>query len=536
MKNPHYQNVEFDVIVIGAGTAGIYLLHRLREVGFTVLAVEAASDVGGTWYWNRYPGARCDVDSIFYSYQFDEDLQQEWVWTERYASQPEILDYLSFVADRFNLRPHIQFNTRVQSVHYNEARKFWRVESEGGKCVTATYCIMATGCLSIANTPNFLGLRDFDGPVYHTARWPHEPVNFSGLRVGLIGTGSSAVQIIPEVAREAAHLTVFQRTANYVVPARNRPLECEELRKIKADYSSLREDAKNTFGGFNFYPNENSAIETTIEEVDREYEKRWQAGGLSFMGAFSDLTYDANANKTAQDFVRGKIRGIVEDPKVAELLSPQGVFGCKRLCLDSGYFETFNRPNVKLVNVGATPIESITRQGIRVNGHEYEFDMLVIATGFDAMTGALLRMDIKGRDKITLRDKWDEGPKTYLGLATAGFPNLFLVTGPGSPSVLSNMVPSIEQHVEWISDCLEYLRNQKMTEIEADKSAENAWVDHVDEVAGKTLRYQCNSWYLGANISGKPRVFMPYIGGMPSYVEKCNTVAANGYEGFKITG
>ena len=276
MKNPRHQNVEFDVIVIGAGTAGIYLLHRLREIGFAVLAVEAASDVGGTWYWNRYPGARCDVDSVFYSYQFDENLQQEWVWTERYASQPEILDYLSFVADRFNLRPHIQFNTRVQSVHYNEARKFWRVESEGGKCVTATYCILATGCLSIANTPNFIGLHDFDGPVYHTARWPHEPVNFSGLRVGLIGTGSSAVQIIPEVAREAAHLTVFQRTANYVVPARNRPLECEELRKIKADYSSLREDAKNTFGGFNFFPNEISAMETTMEELDREYEKRWQ--------------------------------------------------------------------------------------------------------------------------------------------------------------------------------------------------------------------------------------------------------------------
>ena len=526
---------DLDVLVVGAGIAGLYLLHRLRKSGFTVQVVEAAKGIGGTWYWNRYPGARCDVDSMYYSYQFDEILQQDWEWTERYASQPEILRYLNHVADRYNLRSDIRLNTRVKSAHYNENSNRWRIQTDTGQYMTANYCIMATGCLSAYNTPKIEGLNSFQGPVYHTACWPHDPVEFSGLHVGVIGTGSTGVQVIPEVAKQAAGLTVFQRTPNYVVPARNRSLDPKEVGEIKANYSTLRAEAKATFGGFNFHYNEQSALEATPKELAQEYEKRWLAGGIPFLGAFSDLTFNAKANKTAQDFVRAKIQEIIVDPSVADLLMPNDIIGCKRLCLDSDYFETYNRPNVKLVDVSATPIEAITPQAVRVAGQYHLIDALVLATGFDAMTGALLRIDIQGRDGVTLEKKWEAGPQTYLGLATAEFPNLFLVTGPGSPSVLSNMMPSIEQHVEWISDCLEFMRSRSVKEIEADKKAEDNWMAHVNEVAGKTLRYYCRSWYLGSNMPGKPRVFMPYIGGMPAYIKKCDAVAATNYQGFRLS-
>jgi cyclohexanone monooxygenase len=420
----------------------------------------------------------------------------------------------------------------VRAAIFDEATDRWAIETGRG-AVSARFCVMATGCLSSTNTPRFEGLESFEGPTYHTGRWPHEGVDFSGKRVGIIGTGSSAIQSIPLIAQEAAQLFVFQRTPNYSIPAGNAPLEPELQRRVKADYAGFRaRNAQMPFGA-DFRPGERSALEVTPEEREREYAERWRRGGLGYIAAFSDLLYDRAANATAADFVRTRIRETVRDPAVAEALSPTQVVGCKRLCADSGYYETFNRPNVTLVDVGASPIEAITPHGLRTKSAEYALDCLVFATGFDAMTGALLAIDLRGRGGRTLREKWSEGPRTYLGLGTAGFPNLFLITGPGSPSVLSNMVPSIEQHVDWIAGCIGYLREHGVARIEATEEAEAAWVAHVNEVANTTLYPSCNSWYLGANVPGKPRVFMPYLG-FPPYVRKCNEVAAKGYEGFAV--
>ncbi|HET9904882.1 MAG TPA: NAD(P)/FAD-dependent oxidoreductase [Xanthobacteraceae bacterium] len=523
---------DFDVVVVGAGFAGLYMLYRLRKMGFSVRVFEAGSGVGGTWYWNRYPGARCDGESMFYSYQFSEDLQQEWEWTERYAAQPEILRYANHVADRFDLRRDIRFDARVVSAQFDEDTCRWLVETADGTRATARFCVMATGCLSAANRPQFPGLGDFRGEAYHTGEWPHEPVDFSGKRVGVVGTGSSGIQAIPIIARQAAHLYVFQRTPNYAVPAWNGPLSPETIREIKANYAALREKQRSTFTGNMWDVRDQSALEATPEERRREYEARWREGGLGFLAAYRDLLYDDDANATAAEFVRGKIREIVRDPKVAELLCPKYIIGCKRLCVDTGYYETYNRENVTLVDVSATPIKRFTPAGLAVGGREYALDMVVFATGFDAMTGALTRIDIRNGAGERLRDKWRDGPMTYLGLAVAGFPNLFTITGPGSPSVLTNMIPTIEHHVDWIAECLDHLRAKGLRRIAAEPAAEAMWVAHVASVAERSLRPSCNSWYVGANIEGKPRVFMPYFGGMPAYREKCRSVAANGYEGF----
>jgi cation diffusion facilitator CzcD-associated flavoprotein CzcO len=525
----------FDAVIVGAGFAGMYMLHRLRGTGLSVRVFEAGSGVGGTWYWNRYPGARCDVESMQYSYQFSDELQQEWVWSERYAPQPEILRYANHVADRFDLRREIQFDTRVHSAVFNEAENHWVLEVGDGECVRATHCVMATGCLSSANMPKFAGIDSFRGETYHTGHWPHGGVDFSGKRVGIIGTGSSAIQSIPIIARQAAHLYVFQRTPNYTIPAHNVPLEPAYQASVKADYAGMRARAKQTFPGLDFKFNAESAVACSEEERRREFEARWAYGGIPFMGAFGDLLYDQAANDLAAEFVRGKIREIVHNPEVAEMLSPRNVIGCKRLCVDTGYWATYNRPNVTLIDVSGEPIEAITPAGIRARGREYPVDAIVFATGFDAMTGALLKIDIRGTGGQTLKEKWREGPKTYLGLGMAGFPNLFTITGPGSPSVLTNMLPSIEQHVEWVADCIGYLRDRGFARIEARAEAEEDWVAHVREVAGGSLRSTCSSWYIGANVPGKPRVFMPYIGGFPAYVQKCDAVAANGYEGFVVT-
>ncbi len=525
---------DFDAVVVGAGFAGLYMLHRLRGMGLTARVFEAGSGVGGTWQWNRYPGARCDVESLEYSYQFSDELQQEWVWTERYASQPEILRYVNHVADRFDLRRDIGFDTRVTSATFDEAEGRWVVETDDGLRVTATYCVMATGCLSSANTPGYDGLDRFKADTYHTGNWPHEAVDLEGKRIGIIGTGSSAVQAIPIIARQAAHLHVFQRTPNYVVPARNAPLEDHVQQAFKDNYAALREKAKQTRNGLLTPPNPASALEVSEEERQREFRARWEKGGLSFLGVFSDIMLDRHANDPTAAFVRAKIREIVNDPAVAARLSPRSIFGCKRLCIDTGYFETFNRPNVTLVDISQTPIERITEDGLRVDGDAYRLDAIVFATGFDAMTGALNKIDIRGIAGRTLKDKWRDGPRTYLGLATAGFPNLFTITGPGSPSVLTNMLPSIEQHVEWITDCLSFMRARDLVRIEPLPEAEEAWVSHVNLVADRTLFPSCNSWYLGANIPGKARVFMPYIG-FPAYVQKCEEVVRNGYEGFKLS-
>jgi cyclohexanone monooxygenase len=526
---------ELDAVIVGAGFAGLYMLHRLRGLGFSARVFEAGEGVGGTWYWNRYPGARCDVESMDYSYSFSDELQQEWHWTERYASQPEILKYANHVADLFDLRRDIQLGTRVISAVFDEASSRWTIATDRGDRVAAQFCIMATGCLSTAQRPRFAGLETFAGRWYHTGHWPHEGVDFTGQRVGVIGTGSSAIQSIPIIAAQAAHLFVFQRTPNFSVPARNAPLDPEYERQWKANYAEHRRQARESRVGFVVERNDHSALEVSPEERLREYEARWRRGGLGFNATFADLLTSQAANDTAAEFFRAKIRAIVRDPAVAELLTPRHYpVGTKRLCVDTDYYETFNRDNVTLVDIRTSPVESITPRGIRTRDRTYEVDSLVFAIGFDAMTGALQSIDIRGRGGRTLREKWADGPRTYLGLTTAGFPNLFAITGPGSPSVLSNMIVSIEQHVDWIADCLAYLRAHGRAGIEATVAAEDEWVEHVNAVGHATLYPRADSWYMGANIPGKPRIFMPYVGGVGVYRQTCDDVAARGYAGFTL--
>ena len=527
---------QFDVIIVGAGIAGLYMLYRARELGLSVRVIEMASDVGGTWYWNRYPGARCDTNTLEYSYSFDEVLQQEWEWPERYPSQPEILEYLQHVADRFNLRPDIAFNTRVDAAIFDEATNRWRLRTGDGTALSARFLIMATGCLSEPNIPAIEGMDSFNGPIHHTARFPHEGLDFNGKRVGVIGTGSSGVQVIPVIAERAAQLTVFQRSAQWTIPARNKPVDPDIVAAVKSDYVGFRARARSQPGGdlASMTVNDFSAMSVGAEERERVFEERWQLGGSSFYNSFNDIKRNPESNDVTADFVRSKIREIVKDPAVAELLCPSYTLGCKRGVIDHGYFETFNRSNVLLVDISAAPIEAITPDGLRTADADYALDIIVLATGFDAMTGALLKIDIRGRDGLTLREKWAAGPVNYLGLQVPGFPNLFTITGPGSPSVLSNMVVSIEQHVDWITDCIRYMVERNHSSIEATEAAQEAWVAHVNAVANDSLAVSCNSWYLGANIPGKPRVFMP-LAGVPAYTEKCEEVVAKGYEGFLLT-
>ena len=525
-----------DVVVVGAGFAGLYMLYRLRGLGLQVQVIEAGSDVGGTWFWNRYPGARCDVESMEYSYSFSEELQQDWDWTERYATQPEILRYINHVANRFDLRRDVQFNTRVRSAIFDEATGRWTVTTENGQIVNTQFCVMATGCLSAAKPPEIKGRDLFKGSTYHTGLWPHEPVDFTGKTVGVIGTGSSGVQTIPEVAKQAHQLFVFQRTPTFSLPAGNRPLKEAEVQKIKQNYIDLRKRAKVSPTGVASYPLPTlSALEATPQERDVAYEFRWQAGGTAYTRTYKDIMLLAAANETAADFARRKIQSRVKNPELAEKLTPRDIYiGTKRLCLDTQYFETFNKDNVSLVDIRSTPIQEITEAGVKTSVAEYKLDALIYATGFDAITGAILNIDIQTSSGLTLAEKWHAGPLTYLGLMTAGFPNLFMVTGPGSPSVLSNVIVSIEQHVEWISDCIQHLTANSCAQIEATQAAENNWVAHVNQLASATLFLNANSWYLGANVPGKPRVFMPYVGGVGRYREECTAIANNGYTGFDI--
>jgi cyclohexanone monooxygenase len=527
----------YDVVVVGAGFAGMYMLHKLRGQGFSVRVYEQGGDVGGTWYWNRYPGARCDVESMQYSYSFSNELQQEWDWSERYAPQPEILEYANHVADRFDLRRDIQLDTRVDRAMFDESANSWAVTTSDGNTVTAKYVVLATGCLSNARMPDIKGLADFRGKVYHTGNWPHERIDFTGQRVGVIGTGSSAIQSVPIIAEQADHLTVFQRTANFSIPARNAALTAEEREAFRQKYPEIRrfarEEARN---GIYMEMPDRGALDDGDNERRSKYESRWSRGGLTFMGVYNNLAIDKAANDTAADFVREKIAEIVRDPQTAKLLQPDNhPIGSKRICIDSDYFATFNRPNVTLVDIRSNPIEEILPNAVRTGGKDYEVDTLVLATGFDAMTGSVAKIDIRGRNGLTLNQKWAEGPKTYLGLMSAGFPNMFIITGPGSPSVLSNMIVSIEQHVDWIADCIGWMRDHGVGAMEAEQAAEDKWVAHVNEVAHTTLYPQANSWYMGANIPGKPQIFMPYIGGVGVYRQICNDVAAKGYEGFAMT-
>ena len=528
----------YDVVVVGAGFAGMYMLHKLRGQGFSARVYEQGDGVGGTWYWNRYPGARCDVESMQYSYSFSDELQQEWDWSERYAPQPEILKYANHVADRFDLRRDIQFDTSVVSAAFDERASTWSVTLSGGATVIAKFVVLATGCLSNARLPGIKGLDGFKGKVYHTGHWPHETVDFTGQRVGVIGTGSSGIQLVPIVAEQASHLTVFQRTANFAIPARNAALTEQERQAVRSRYPEIRHFARvESRNGIYTEMPDRGALDDGDSDRRAKYEARWNHGGLTFMSVYNNLALDQTANDTAADFVREKIAEIVEDPETAKRLQPNNhPIGSKRICVDTEYFAAFNRPNVTLVDIKSNPIEEITANAVRTGGRDYEVDALVLATGFDAMTGSVAKIELRGRNGQTLNQKWAEGPRTYLGLMSAGFPNLFIITGPGSPSVLSNMIVSIEQHVDWIADCIVYMRDSGLDAIEASKDAEDNWVAHVNEVAATTLYPQANSWYMGANVPGKPRIFMPYIGGVGPYRQICNDVATRGYEGFVMTG
>jgi cation diffusion facilitator CzcD-associated flavoprotein CzcO len=527
-----------DALIIGAGFSGLYQLYLLRDrLGLKARVLEAADGVGGTWYWNRYPGARCDSESHAYCYLFSKELQQDWEWTERYPGQPEILRYLNHVADRLDLRRDILLDTRVASAAYDEAANLWHVVTAAGERLSTRFLITAVGCLSTANVPKIPGLESFGGRWYHTGEWPHEGVDFRGKRVGQIGTGSTGIQAVPVIAETAQHLTVFQRTANFSVPARNAPLTPEFKRWVRENYEAIRDVTRATSNGHPFTIADRSALEVTEAERQALYEKAWEKGGLQFRATFRDLLVDKAANDTAVDFLKAKIRAIVKDPKTAALLTAfDHPYATKRPPIDTNYFETYNRDNVTLVDVRATPIERITPPGIRTRDAEYPLDIIVFATGFDAMTGPLLRIDIRGRGGLTLKEAWDSGPRTYLGLQVAGFPNLFTITGPGSPSVLCNMPVAIEQHAEWIADCIAHLRERGLRRIEATPEAVERWVTQVNEAADATLLPQAaSSWYLGANVPGKPRVFMPYTGGMAHYRGICDGVAARGYEGFALS-
>lgn len=529
---------DVDVVVVGAGFAGLYLLYRLRSLGFSAKVIESAGDVGGTWYWNRYPGARCDIESIDYSYSFDAELETEWQWSERYATQPEILRYLGHVADKHDLRRDIEFSTRVEAATWDSDASLWRIRTDRAGDIRCRFYVMATGCLSVPKTPDVPGYGRFGGEAYYTGRWPHEGVDFSGKRVAVIGTGSSAVQSIPIIAEQAAELTVFQRTPNFSRPAFNGPVRAEKKAKFDADPAAYREAARQSNAGV---PQDLPMLRALqVPEAERlaKYEEAYASGDLLAFGvAYVDVGVNPAANETVCDFLRSKIRSIVRDAETAEALCPQNHFyGTKRPCIDTRYFETYNSPHVRLVDLRADPIRSITETGIDTASRSFDFDAIVFATGFDAMTGAIVGVDIVGREGLALADKWVEGPKTYLGLMTTGFPNFFTITGPGSPSVLSNMVVSIEQHVDWVSACLAHMREQGLAVIEPTPTAEAAWVQHVNDYADITLFPRANSWYMGANVPGKPRVFLPYIGGVDRYRKACDEVVRRDYLGFAFDG
>jgi cation diffusion facilitator CzcD-associated flavoprotein CzcO len=524
-----------DVVVVGAGFAGLYALHRLRAQGLSVLVLEAAPELGGTWYYNRYPGARCDVESVDYCYSFSDELQQEWNWTEKYATQAEILRYLNWVADKLDLRRDIAFSARVVSAVFDETMLRWTVTIDSGQVLSARFCVMATGPLSDAMTPNFLGLDSFAGEIYHTAAWPHDPVDFTGKRVAVIGTGSSGIQSIPVIAERAAHLYVFQRTPNYSIPAGNRPLSAEELADIKAGYAERRRLSWRSGGGSPHITAPKPTMEFTPQERRAAFEKRWELGGVLYSKTFPDQMSDLAANNEARKFYEEKVRAVIDDPAIADLLIPNDhPIGTKRICTDSNYFQTFNRPNVSLVSVRVTPIEFVDATGINTSDAHYDLDTIVFATGFDAMTGALGRIDIVGRDGATLRADWAHGPRTYLGLGVDRFPNLFLISGPGAPAVLANMVLHAEAQVNWISEAICYLDNHGYAAMEPTRDAVDGWVAELARRAETTLFTKANSWYMGANVPGKPRGFMLFVGGFATYNDICAEAADAGYKGFDL--
>ncbi len=538
MRSTNVREQDFDVVVVGAGFSGLYLVHRLRQIGLAVRGFEAAADVGGTWYWNRYPGARCDIPTTDYTYSFDPELEELWTWSEKYATQPEILEYLALVADRYDLRRDFVFATRVESARWDEPDRRWTVRTDTGDEVTCRFFVMASGCLSAPKTPDIEGVERFDGDVYFTSQWPHEGVDFTGRRVAVIGTGSSGIQCIPLIAADAAQVTVFQRTPNFSIPAHNGPPPPDRLAAVASDRDAYRAAARTSRGGVPGDPTTVLGVTADEETRRQRFEEAWELGELfPILGVFADQAFVPASNEIVAEMLREKIRSIVEDPETAEDLCPTDYpFGTKRPCLDTGYFQTFNLPHVRLVNLRKHPITSVTETGIDTDDESLGFDTIVYATGFDAMTGPLVSVDIRGRGGVSLKEKWADGPSTYLGLTTTGFPNFFTVTGPGSPSVLSNMVVSIEQHAEWISECLGYMEASGLESIEPTTLAEAGWNQHVQDCAAITLYPRANSWYMGANVPGKPKMFLPYIGGVDAYRKVCDEVAAAGYLGFALSG
>ncbi|MBV1918369.1 MAG: NAD(P)/FAD-dependent oxidoreductase [Sphingomonadaceae bacterium] len=528
---------EADIVVIGAGFGGMYAHHRFRQLGMSVFGFEQGTDVGGTWYWNRYPGARCDVESVDYCYTFSRELLDEWQWTERFARQDEILRYANFVAEKFDLKRDIKFQSKITAARYDEGRNRWTVETDKGESISCKYLVTTVGCLSVPKDPDFKGLEDFKGQWIQTGAWPKENVNWDGKNVAVIGTGSSAIQSIPEIAKTAKQLTVFQRTANYSVPAYNGPLPEERRKEVFEDYPAYLDKLKRSRSGqiFELSTDRTAADFTEAERNDR-MEHAWKLGRWNLQSCFRDTTLNQNANDIAANFVHAKIRETVNDPNVAEKLIPKGYpFGTKRLCLDTDYFATFNRDTVELVDIKTEPIERITATGIQTSAGEYPVDLIVFAIGFDAVTGPIVNLGIEGRGGVSLSEAWADGPISYLGLAIPGFPNLFTVNGPSSPSVLANMILTLEQHVDWIADCINAMNQQGINIIETDESAAADWAEHTRTVANQTLFPKANSWYMGANVPGKPSMFLAYIGGFDNYIARCDHIAANGYAGFSLS-
>jgi cation diffusion facilitator CzcD-associated flavoprotein CzcO/acetyl esterase/lipase len=532
------RTLDVDAVVVGAGFAGLYMLQRLRGLGVSAVVLEAADDVGGTWYWNRYPGARCDIPTTDYTYSWDPELETGWTWSEKYAAQPEILRYLQHVAEKHDMRRDIRFSTSVEAAAWDEASSTWAITTSHGDTIHCRWYIMATGCLSMPKELDIPGADDFQGEVYFTSRWPHEGVDFTGKRVGVVGTGSSGIQSIPLIAEQASQLVVFQRTPNFSIPAFNGPAPADRLAQIAEDREAYRESAKWTMAGVTMDITTDTVATLPEDERRRRFEASWAEGHLlAFASRFADLITNREANEAIAELVREKIRETVDDPDTAAALCPTTYpLATKRMCLDTGYYETYNKPHVRLVDLRKTPINTVTATGIDTTEESFEFDAIVYATGFDAMTGAIVGVNITGRDGLTLKDKWDHGPLTYLGLTTVGFPNLFMITGPGSPSVLSNMAVSIEQHVDWVADCVGFMRDHEFVRIEPTPTAEAGWVQHVNDCGDITLFPLANSWYMGANVPGKPRVFLPYIGGVGVYRGTCDTVVEQGYLGFDLRG
>lgn len=534
-KSRNDRTTRLDALVIGAGFGGMCMVHRLRGMGLKVQGIEAGGDVGGVWYWNRYPGARCDLMSIDYSYSFSDEIQQEWTWSEQFAAQPEILAYANYVADKLDLRKEFQFDTRVESAEFDDARGLWVARTDRGEVLEATYCIMATGPLSVPKPVDYEGAEDFKGEIHYAARWPHQEVSFAGKRVGLVGTGSTGIQIVPVVAEQADELFVFQRTPSFTMPMRNKPLDADYVAQVKRHYPALRASARNTAIGGVRPQTTRPLFSVTPQERVELMEDSWARGGLAFLGTFSDLLFNAEANEIVAEFVRGKIGEVVKDPDVAERLKPRGypIFA-RRPCLDTNYYESFNRPNVHLVDLLEDPIVRLTAGGVQTRTREIELDALIMATGYDGLTGALLAIDIKGRGGRSLREKWRDGARSYLGLAMEGFPNLFTICGANGPAALANIVTLDEQNTDWIADCITHMRDNGLATIEADAHAEGQWMDAIAALADRSLMPKANTWYVGANVEGKPRVFSLYSGGFHKYREICEGVVADGYRGFSF--